>query len=172
MKKLFLVFILVVSTTLANEIQVFTTNTMEITLENNTTFKKIFSGDYRVYKDNKKKIDSFIQSSFSLEEKEAYALATATFGILSKAVAKEYGLSTLNKVGDVNLVLAGGMVLTMILPDAYKALVKDYEYIYVSFATSNSQQTIIKTLIVSNDKLTLEEIERIGIKAQNDLLSL
>ena len=172
MKTLLILGLMLLSTMHADDIQVFTANTMNIQLDKKSIIKKVFYGDYESYKNNKKDIDNFSNTKSTAMISSVLVLS----GISNKLLqdyANDLAGKTSNRSGlGTGLIVAGGVIFTVsVLSDIYKYANKDYENIYISVAVnSKGEKTMLKTLIVSNDKLTNKEAENIALEEHKKLI--
>ena len=135
---------------MANDIQVFTANSMQIQLDKGTQLQEIFFGtgeDFKASKGSYKKAGGSILSG-------ATSVGNAGGSGSSGAAAG-----------------AVGVLVSAVLIEGYSSLVKDNSYVLLTKATnSKGKSTFLKTIIISNDPITLKEAATISAKAQNNLI--
>ena len=143
---------------MANEIQVFTKNTMEIPLDSKTVTEKIYMGKYEDFMKN---------PSANLKKGLSTAVANGT---IQGAMNSSEAYKAAGKL-DPNTMLAGGLgaLAAYTVGSGIKWFIADNQYVYISLAiNSKGVPTMIQTLIVANNFLTDSEIEEIGKKALNE----
>ncbi len=146
--------ILLGATLMANEIQIFTKNTMEIELDPKTVSEKIYMGKYS---------DFMKDPAGNLSKGFTQAAANGAFmGALNST-------STINQAGKIDSgnIAAGGLgaLAGYAIGSGAKWFMADNEYVYISLSVnSKGEKTMIQTLIVANNFLTDSTIEEIGKK--------
>ena len=152
--KLFITSIVFVGAIMANEIQVFTKNTMDLPLDSKTVTEKIYSGKYDDFMKNPKKYLS-----------KGFAAATANGAF----VGAYNSTNAINAMGKSDFSQVGiGAITGLAVYGAYAAgswFVSDNQYLYLTLAiNSKGKKTMIQTLIVANNSLSDNEIEKIAKK--------
>jgi len=150
MKKLLSVLLLSAIGLIANDIQVFTANSMNLQLDKGTNIREIFFGTSESFKASKgsykKAGGTIINSITSVGNSGGSGAAGAGAGIV-------------------------GALVGATLIEGYSSLVKDNSYILLTKATTpKGETTFLKTMVISNDPITLEEAAKLSIKAQNSLI--
>ncbi len=156
---LILTMLLAVSIANANEIQVFNSNTMDIELDKNTTFDKIYQG----------KLEDFYKNSQAIFTTYAASQAAAE-GVLVGSLN-----SHIADTGNVNTdYLAAGAIGALAgyaIGGTISWFISDNQYIYISKATnSKGESTMIQTLIVANNFLMDSSIEEKALEARQALI--
>lgn len=153
--KTLMLTILLGATLMANEIQIFTKNTMEVNLDSKTVTEKVYMGKYS---------DFMKDPAGNLSKGLVKAAANGAFiGALNN------GSTAMGQAGklDLNNLAAGGLgaLAAYTVGSGVKWLIEDNEYVYISLAiNSKGEKTMIQTLIVANNFLTDSTIEEIGKK--------
>jgi len=172
MKKV-LLFCFVSLALFADDIQVFTANTMNIKLDPKSTIIEILycktgSECVKLIKhDDKENRDFLIHGA-------AYQGATAIVGTsmqsLSNLTLQSTGASL--ETGAVGALAALALLSgTYYAHDVWEGYTKDYEYRIVSYAkNSKGEETLLATLIVSNDELADDEVKEMVLEKQKELL--
>lgn len=150
MKKLLSVLLLSSIGLMANDIQVFTANSMHLTLDKGSKIKKLFFGTEEAYVKNsnayKKAGGSIIDGFLSVGNSGGSGGAGASAGAI-------------------------GVLITAAVIEGYNAIVADNHYILLSEAIdSQGNKTILKSLVISNDNIALEEAEKLAQADQNQLI--
>ncbi len=149
MKKLLSVLLLSSMTLMANEIQVFTSNSMHLTLDKGSKITKVFFGTEEAFKTQAhayKKAGGSIIDGFT----SAMSSGSGAIGAGVGAIA----------------VLATSAAI-----EGYNAAVADNNYVLLSEAIdSKGNKTILKSLVISNDNIPLEEAEELAQEDQNKLI--
>ena len=154
MRKIILSISIVISL-FANDIQIFTGNSMKLQLNQDTKIKNLWYGK----KSEMAKHAKEIQDNFKKEVAIASSLSVASASA-----------SHLGNVQNGDLLGAGLILIGSGVSAIYNSITKDNEYIYLSLATNkNGEKTLLKTLIISNYSLNKKEIEKIGSESQNNL---
>jgi len=134
----------------ANDIQVLTANSMQIELDNGTKVQEIFFGTEEAY----------VKNSHSFNK--AGGSAVASFG------------GVVNSGGNGGAGAAAGFVGTLIsaaIIEGYNSVVSDNNYVLLTKAiNSKGEVTFLKTMVISNDPITLEEAAQVSAEAQNNLI--
>ena len=150
MKKLLSVLLLSSIGLIANDIQVFTANSMNLQLDKGTNIREIFFGTSEGFKASKgsynKAGGTIINSITSVGNSGGFGAAGAGAGII-------------------------GVLVGAALIEGYSSLVEDNSYILLTKATTpKGLTTFLKTMVISNEPITLKEAATISIKAQNNLI--
>jgi len=150
MKKLLSVLLLSSIGLIANDIQVFTANSMQLKLVKGTQIREIFFGTAEGFKASKgsykKAGGTIINSITSVGNSGGSGAAGAGAGII-------------------------GVLVGAALIEGYSSLVEDNSYILLTKATTpKGLTTFLKTMVISNEPITLKEAATISIKAQNNLI--
>ena len=157
MKKIIIIMIAMTISLLANEIQVFSTNTMHITLDKNSKVTNIFNGELNDFYKNSEKI---------LKSKEV--AETITNGIHQSAMYANNAGNLYNGHGiNANQMIAGGVgaLAGYAIGSGITWAISDNEYVSVNVVTnSKSETTLIETLIVSNYSISNKKVKEIGQK--------
>ena len=149
MKKLLSVLLLSSMTLIANEIQVFTSNSMHLTLDKGSKIKNIFFGTE----------ESFVKQAHAYKK----AGGSIIDGFASAASSGSGGAGA--GVGAI------GVLATAAVIEGYNAIVSDNHYVLLSTAVdSKGNKTNLKTLVISNDNIPLEEAEELAQEDQNKLI--
>ena len=170
MKKFFILGTLAIAA-MANEVQVFTSNTMHIELDSDTKIEKLFFGMTKEFYEKQGEILK------DLQKNSASALATGTLATLqasSGEIAKNIaaGGSGLGGV-DTNggLMAIGAMVAIAGGKALFDYASEDYEYMMMSKAiNSKGEETLLYTLVVANNSLETQEGEEMALGEQKKLL--
>ena len=159
MKKLILIAILTFSV-FANEIQVFTSNSLHVELDRGSKIKKMFSGTHDAFKANKSKIlNDDLAKGVTAASLNAFTSVTSNIGNLAKGTLSE-GLQGAG-------IAAVGSLAVVAVKIVYDKIVEDHEFMVVSIAVnSKGEKTMLQTLVVSNDDIELEEAEKIALEDQ------
>jgi len=170
MKKWIVLFLLSWSV-YANDVEIFTANTMDIDLDPKSTIIEILycktgSKCVQLIQNSKENRDFLIHGA-------AYQGATAIVGTsmqsFSSLTLQTTGASL--ETGAIGA-LAGLALIsgTYYAHDAWKSYTKDYEYRLVSYAkNSRGKETLLATLIVSNDELADSEVKKMAFEKQKEL---
>ncbi|MCT7910740.1 hypothetical protein N5912_02755 [Arcobacter lacus] len=162
LKKSFIGISLVANCLFANEIQVFSAKTLDLELSKNTQTKEIFCGTTEEFS---KKYNEIFRSKL-MGETFNFTLDATTE--IAKASAGTFSNSAGNLDG--GLVTAGLGILTAVGIGAYNKAVEDNEYIYLVMAENEDKKaTLIGSLVVSNDKITSDEVKQIASDDQKKL---
>jgi len=160
MKKILLstVFSLV-SMVSANEIQIFTTNTMHIALDKETKFVNIYNGTLANFYENSSKI---------LNSKEV--LSVGVNGAYKGALNTDFSAN-----GQVNSDFASagaiGALAGYALGSGVKWVISDNEYLSISKAiNTKGEATLLQTLIVANYSISDNDIKTTGENARLKLI--
>ena len=165
MKKLIFSFVSVTLfsfTALANEIQVFTSNTMHLTLEQNATTEKVFAGTYEEFN---KEYAEIMKSNLVTT-----AAWTAYHGTMITASAFAAGAGSIRGDSIPGLVVGLAFVAVAgVSKMAYDYITADNEYIILYIAVnSNGDKTMLQTHIVANYSITVEEAEKLALEDQKN----
>lgn len=150
--------ILALATTVvsANEIQVFSSNTMHVAIDNDVKVTPLYFGPAAEFYKNRK---DYLQKLNAKTEKTA-----ATYGLMSLTnVAQGVGTgSTVDMKGGA-LGLASVAVISL-FKAAFDSITADKEYLFLNkVVNGNGEETFIYTMIVANDPITQEEASKIAI---------
>lgn len=158
MKKIILSLLFTMIATLsANEIEVFSTNTLNIVLDRNTTFKKIYMGKYT----------DFIKNANSIFNAKNAIFAGISGSLFGATAISQSNVDIKASVGAGAL----GALAGYAIGSSVKWFISDNEYVYISLAkNSKGESTLIQTLIVANNFLLDSTIEKISIDARQSLL--
>lgn len=150
MKKLLSVLLLSSIGLMANDIQVFTANSMQIKLDKGTQIREIFFGT---------------SEGFSAS-KGSYKKAGGTIINSITQVGNSGGSGASGAAaGGVGVLAAAALI------EGYSSLVEDNSYVLLTEATnSKGEKSFLKTIIISNDPISLEEAATLSAKAQNNLI--
>jgi len=169
MKKTIISTLLFASLLSANEIQVFTTNTKHIKLDKNTKIAQV--AYCAIGKECKNLIDENSLNGKFITTSAAFSAVTASTGaIVDNNIAGAGGADILaGGIGSLAGIAIGATGLWV--KSQFKSLSKDNEYIVSSLAkNSKGEETLLMTLIVTNDEITeVNAIELASIN-QNKLL--
>ena len=150
MKKLLSVLLLSSIGLIANDIQVFTANSMQLKLVKGTQIREIFFGTAEGFK----------------ASKGSYKKAGGTIINSITSVGNSGGSGAAGAGAGIVGVLVGATLI-----EGYNSLVEDNSYILLTKATTpKGLTTFLKTMIISNEPITLKEAATISIKAQNNLI--
>lgn len=146
-------------TVFADNIQVFTTNTMHLTIDKTKKLEIIYSGEK----------EEFMKEASSLLNSDLVKNAAASSVLSATASA---GVQDSFKGLDANGGLVGvaviGVITAGILSYDYiskSKLFNDSEYVFVAKAkNANNKETLIFSYIISNNELTKEEIKAHTLK--------
>jgi len=155
MKKIIIIMIALTISLLANEIQVFSTNTMHITLDKNSKITNIFNGELNDFYKNSEKILK------SKEVAEAIANGIHQSAMYANNAGNLYNGQSIN----VNQIVSGGIgaLAGYAIGKSLQWVVSDNEYVSVSVVTnSKGETTLIETLIVANYSISNEKVKEIG----------
>ena len=145
----------------ANEIQIFTANTMKIKLDTKTKIKERYCGSLDGFYKNSKKIFAVPTVEGSVKNAVSGAVHAVHF---SSATRTSYDPRYILLGAAADLVGYG-------IKNATDYITGDHEYTYVSQAlNTKGETTMLETLIVANYELTNDEIKKIGINAQQKLI--
>ena len=172
MKVFLLVFFFFLNlSVMANEIQVFTSNTMRIDLDKNSTLIEI------IYcKTGAKCVDLVKKDPETgnvLMNGFAYHSAVAVGSDTLKSSSSMSHSSVSNVQAGAVGALAGLAVVSSVyfIHDIWSGFTKDYEYIISSYVKNSlGEETLLATLIVSNDELSDKEAKKIAFEDQKKLL--
>ena len=157
MKNIILLIALSAITLIANEIQVFNTNTMRINLDSNTKFEKVYMGKY----------SDFMENAQSILSTKEVILASASGALIGASMSQAASSDLAANAGAG----AAGALVGYAIGSGFKWIINDNEYVYISLATnSKGESTLIQTLIVANSFLYDSTIEEMGIEARQSLL--
>lgn len=149
MKRL-LSFLLLSSALMANDIQVFTSNSTHLVLDKGSQIKEVFFGTEEAFKAQS---DSF---------KKAGGSILSGFADLGNAG----GAGAAGAAGGAIAVLASAALI-----EGYNSIVSDNNYVLISEATaSNGHSTMLKTLVITNYSIPLEEAKSLATSAQKNLI--
>lgn len=161
MRKLLIVAALAVSA-FANEIQVFTSNTMHIKLDSNSQIEKLYFGKSEDFYKNQAEIVKDIQhnTKSALFQGTTTALY-ASSGEIAKNIAAGGSGSFDSNAGLIGIgamvAIAGGKAI-------YDLARQDNEYIMLSRAVNSAgEETLLYTMIVANNAVSDEEGVEIGM---------
>lgn len=158
MRKL-LIFTALAISAIANEIQVFTSNTMHIDLDSGSKIEKVFFYTK----------EDFIKN----QDQIAKDLKSATFQGTMSALQGSTGEMAKHAVGGnvggadpITIVASIGAMATVVGVRAiYDWARVDHEYIMLSTATnSKSENTLLYTIVVANNAISDEEGIELGMK--------
>lgn len=161
MRKLLIVAALAVSA-FANEIQVFTSNTMHIELDSNSKIEKLYFGKSEDFYKNQADIMKDIQQNTksALFQGTVTALYASSGEIAKGAVAG--GAGGINPLGAG--IAVGGMLAVVGTKAVYDWARQDNEYIMLSRAVNSAgEETLLYTMIVANNAVSDEEGVEIGM---------
>jgi len=148
---------------MANEIQVFSTNTMQIELDSNSKITNIYNGSLEdFYKNSKAIIEGPKVTNAIINGMHSAAMTATTTGNIYNGTNVQ-----------VNQIISGGIGALVGLGIGYGVswIVSDNEYISISVVVnSKGESTMIQSLIVANNSISEEEISDLGIKALNKLI--
>ena len=151
--------IFLISSLFANDIQVFTANSMHLKLDNTVKIEKLFFGTAKEFNKNRHKIYS---SDFVKRASLAGGLSVS-----AAAAANMGSLKGLDSSGGLVGVAAIGVATVSII--AYDWVVSDNAYVLASVATNkDGVKTMLETLVISNYSLDLAEAEKIALKNQKN----
>ncbi len=170
MKKFFISGALAIAV-MANEVQVFTSNTMHIELDSDTKIERLFFGKTKEFYEKQGEIIK------DLKKNSASALMSGTITTLqssSSEIAKNIaaGGSGLGGV-DTNggLMAIGAMVAIAGGKALFDYASEDHEYMMMSKAiNAKGEETLLYTLIVANNSLETQEGEEMALGEQKKLL--
>jgi hypothetical protein len=149
----------------ANEIQVFTTNTMHIPLDpDSKVVKEVFSGTLEdFYKYSRENLEGdFVVTKIDNKIMTSEIRSTSSYSVSSPH--GRYGGS--NTSSDV----VGAFVAVM--DYTISSVVSDNEYVTVNeVKNSKNESTLIQTLIVANNSISDSEVKEISQKAFKKLTS-
>ena len=158
-----IVLILLAINVYANEIQVFTTNTMHIKLDSETKVTEVYNGTLEdFYKNSEKIIESKTVTSAIANGIHSAAMTSNSTGNLHN------GSSV-----DASQIAAGGIgaLVGYALGSGILWFVTDNEYISVSVVVNNKgEASLIQTLIVANNSISNSEVKELGEKELKNLL--
>lgn len=140
----------------ANSVQVFTTNTMHLNIDNNIRLEKLFVGTTEEYD----------QQAYNILSSDTVKKAV---GESALAVVKANANTLGSSVKDMKAgggILGAGIILGMTaVMGAYNYATEDFFYLYLAKAVNeNNESTLIYSLIVSNSKLENGEVEKLAIE--------
>lgn len=148
--------------TLANEIQVFTSNSMHLTLEKNATVEKVFAGTYEDF--NKQYAEIMKSKLVSTAAWTAYSGTMITAGAFAAGAGSIQGDSIPGLVVGLAFVAVTGVSKM-----AYDYITADNEYIVLNIAVnSNGDKTMLQSHIVANYSITIEEAEKLAFEDQKN----
>jgi hypothetical protein len=152
-------FLFSVSSLFANSVQVFTTNTMHLTIDKNKEIVNVFSGEKE---DFLKNASSILDTSI-VKEGAANAALSGT-----AAAAAQQSFKGLDANGGLVGVAVIASITAGILAYDYiskSKLFNDYEYLYIAKAKDNKdKETLIYSYIISKSELSSEEIKNTVMK--------
>lgn len=152
MKKLLSVLLLSSIGLIANDIQVFTANSMQLKLVKGTQIREIFFGTAEGFK----------------ASKGSYKKAGGTIINSITSVGNSGGSGAAGAGAGAGII---GVLVGAALIEGYSSLVEDNSYILLTKATTpKGLTTFLKTMVISNEPITLKEAATISIKAQNNLI--
>ena len=147
----------------ANEIQVFSANTMHIKLDSKTKVTEVYNGTLEdFYKNSKDIIESKVVTSAITDGMHSAAMTSNSTGNL-------YNGSSV----DASQIAAGGIgaLAGYALGSGITWIISDNEYISVSVVVnSKGEYSLIQTLIVANNSITNSEVKKLGKKALKNLI--
>ena len=150
MKKLLSVLLLSSIGLMANDIQVITANSMQIKLDKGTQIKEVFFGTTERFKASK---DVYKKAGGSILD-----------GVIE--VGNSGGSGAQGAAAGAVGVLVGAALI-----EGYNALVKDNSYVLLTKATnSKGEVTFLKTIVISNSPISLEEAAKVSLKSQNNFI--
>lgn len=161
MKKIILI-LMSVMVLMANEIQVFTSNTMHIELDSNSKIEKLYFGKSEDFYKNQAEIVKDIQKNTksALFQGTTTALYASSGEIAKAAVAG--GTGGVNPLGAG--IAIGGMLAVVGTKAVYDWARQDNEYIMLSRAVNSAgEETLLYTMIVANNAVSDEEGVEIGM---------
>lgn len=155
--KIAMIFALGFTILSANEIQVFTSNTMHIAIDKDAKVTPLYFGPANEFYKNRK---DYLAKLNAKTEKTA-----ATYGLMSLTnVAQGIGTGSNADLKGGAIGLASIAVISL-SKATYDAITADKEYLFLSkVINSAGKETYIYTLIVANDSITKEEASKIAIK--------
>ena len=132
----------------ANEVQIFTSNTMQLALDKGTRIEKVFSGTKEeFYKNRVDILNSDLVKGAAMATLKAYGATATNVGSYNGGI--EGGLIGLA----ASMLVIGGV-------KTYEYFVADNEYVLISIATnSKGLKTMLQTIVVSNSNIELSEAE-------------
>jgi len=162
MKKIIFICLIVINV-YANEIQVFTTNTMHIKLDSKTKVTEVYNGTLEdFYKNSEKIIESKTVTS-------AIANGMHSAAMTSNSTGNLYNGSSV----DASQIASGGIgaLAGYALGSGITWIISDNEYISVSVVVnSKGESSLIQTLIVANNSISNSEVKELGEKELKNLL--
>jgi hypothetical protein len=146
---------------MANEIQLFTSNTMHIELDSNTKIEKVFFGEsedfYKQYKD--------IMQTDMVQKAAFHGALSATAVAASRGTFKN--LNSNNGLAGVAAIAA-----FTVGKITYDWATSDNEYVLVTIATNSAgEKTMLQTMLVTNYSVDLEEGEKLAMANQLKLIT-
>lgn len=162
MRKL-LIFTALAISAIANEIQVFSSNTMHIDLDSGSKIEKVFFGKKEDFAKNQEQITKDLKSNLgaAVFQGSVTTLQASTGEMAKSAVA--------GGVGGVNPIMAVAAIGIMAgaagTRAIYDSVREDHEYIMLSTAVnSKGENTLLYTMIVANNAISDEEGIELGMK--------
>lgn len=153
MNKIIIFFVLILCqlNLIANSTQVFISNTMQIELDSDTVYEKVFLGT---------KEDFYKESESLYNSKLIQESAVASSMSVIAAAGANQSFSKLDMNG--GLIGAGLIIGVVGSIKTYEYIVADNEYVYVSTATnSKGEKTLVYGLIISNYSLNDSSLEKV-----------
>ncbi len=156
MKKIIIALFIGIISVYANSVQVFKTNTMHLQVDSNTKLEKLFVGTMQEYTQRQKEILSSqtIKSAVGESAVTMFRTNASNLGEIAKSGGTSGGL------------IGAGLILGMTaVMGATNYITQDFSYLYLAKGTNaDNQETLIYSLIISNNKLENEEIEKLAIE--------
>lgn len=139
-----------------NGIQVYTTNTMHLTIDKSKV-KKLFVGEKKVFLEESQKVNSQLI-------KEGAVAGGLSVGAAGAAAGSFQHLDS--NGGLVGLAAIAAITVGKIGYDYLSSsdIFDDYEYLFIAEAQDkNENKTLLYTYIISEDKLTNEELKKLSL---------
>lgn len=162
MRKL-LIFTALAISAIANEIQVFSSNTMHIDLDSGSKIEKVFFGKSKDFAKNQEQITKNLKTNLG---EATYAGTMATLQGSTGEMAKSAmaggtgGVNPIALVASVTIAASAAGIRAI-----YDSAREDYEYTMLSTAVnSKGENTLLYTMIVANDAISDEEGIELGMK--------
>ena len=162
MKKIILFFVTCL-VAFANEIQVFSTNTMHIELDSSSKIEKVFFGKKEDFAKNQEQIAKDLKSNLGS------AVFEGSMGTLQASTGEMAKHAVGGGVGGVDPLMAVAAIGIMATAAGTRAVYdyarEDHEYIMLSTAVnSKGENTLLYTIIVANNAISNEEGIELGMK--------
>lgn len=156
MRKIVTILFIGIISVYANSVQVFKTNTMHLQVDSNTKLEKLFVGTMQEYTQRQKEILSSqtIKSAVGESAVTMFRTNASNLGEVAKSGGTSGGLIGVGLILGVTAVKGATDYIT-----------EDSIYLYLAKGTNvDNQETLIYSLIISNNKLENEEIEKLAIE--------